>query len=153
MRKQLRRSIIITAAVIMLLVLIAPAAFASGGNYHKVRYGETLYSIGRQYGVRANTLAKVNNLYNPNYIYAGQVLYVPTHNNNGYGYGHNNGYNNHNRYNNHYGSNSHRVVRGETLSSIAYRYGTSVWAIAKHNNIYNTNHIYAGQVLYIPSGY
>lgn len=45
----------------------------------------------------------------------------------------------------------HVVQYGETLGRIAARYGTNVWAIAAANNIYNLNHIYAGQVLLIPS--
>jgi len=46
----------------------------------------------------------------------------------------------------------HVVQYGETLLRIAARYNTNVWAIAAANNIYNLNHIYAGQVLLIPSG-
>ncbi|MGQ9909719.1 MAG: LysM peptidoglycan-binding domain-containing protein [Candidatus Flexifilum sp.] len=46
----------------------------------------------------------------------------------------------------------HVVQYGETLSRIAARYGVNMWSIAAANNIYNLNHIYAGQVLLIPSG-
>lgn len=45
----------------------------------------------------------------------------------------------------------HTVQRGETLSSIARRYGTTVQAIAQANRITNVNLIYAGQQLAIPS--
>ncbi|MBC7242284.1 MAG: LysM peptidoglycan-binding domain-containing protein, partial [Anaerolineae bacterium] len=42
----------------------------------------------------------------------------------------------------------YHVVRwGETLWSIARLYGTTPWAIAALNGIYNLNLIYAGQVL------
>ena len=51
-------------------------------TYHKVQYGETLYSIGRQYGVNPQRIAEVNGLYNPDHIYAGQVLYIPCGGNN-----------------------------------------------------------------------
>ncbi len=44
----------------------------------------------------------------------------------------------------------HRVQYGETLGSIAHKYGVTVWAIAQANGIYNLNLIYAGQVLLIP---
>ena len=44
----------------------------------------------------------------------------------------------------------HRVRRGETLSGIALRYGTTVNEIARFNNIYRNNYIVAGQVLKIP---
>jgi LysM repeat protein len=43
----------------------------------------------------------------------------------------------------------HIVVRGDTLSKIAARYGSSVAAIAKANNIANPNVIYVGQKLCI----
>ena len=44
---------------------------------------------------------------------------------------------------------THKVVRGDTLSALAKKYGTTVNAIAKLNNIKNVNRIYVGQVLYI----
>lgn len=44
---------------------------------------------------------------------------------------------------------THKVVRGDTLSALARKYGTTVNAIAKLNNIKNVNLIYVGQVLYI----
>ena len=44
---------------------------------------------------------------------------------------------------------THKVVKGDTLSAIAKKYGTTVSAIAKLNNIKNVNLIYVGQVLYI----
>lgn len=46
----------------------------------------------------------------------------------------------------------HIVQRGETLAQIAYRYGTTVQAIAALNNITNPNLIYVGQCLQIPGG-
>lgn len=44
---------------------------------------------------------------------------------------------------------THKVVRGDTLSALARKYGTTVNAIAKLNNIKNVNLIYVGQVLTI----
>ena len=44
---------------------------------------------------------------------------------------------------------THKVVKGDTLSAIAKKYGTTVDAIAKLNNIKNANLIHVGQVLYI----
>lgn len=44
----------------------------------------------------------------------------------------------------------HRVKRGETLSKIAARYGTSVQAIANANNIRTKSVIHSGQKLRIP---
>lgn len=45
----------------------------------------------------------------------------------------------------------YRVRRGDTLSGIARRYGTSVQALAWANHLRNPHRIYAGQVLYIPA--
>lgn len=51
---------------------------AGGGSYHTVRTGETLYSIGRLYGVNPYSIAAANGLPNPNYIQWGQVLTIPS---------------------------------------------------------------------------
>ena len=39
---------------------------------------------------------------------------------------------------------THKVVRGDTLSEIAQKYGTTVSYLAKLNNIKNVNLIYVG---------
>lgn len=44
------------------------------------------------------------------------------------------------------------VKRGDTLFSIARRYGVPLADLAAHNGIVNPNRIYAGQVLRIPAG-
>lgn len=156
MFKRVRTIGAISILVILLLALTVSVAAASGGNYHTVRYGETLFSIGRYYGVNPYHIAEVNGLPNPNCIYAGQKLLIPS-----YGYqdgrcyggcyddvqydgGYDGGYG--------HGSNYHKVRRGETLTSIAYYYGVSPWAIARANHIYNLDRIYVGQVLHIPYG-
>ena len=45
--------------------------------------------------------------------------------------------------------NTYTVVRGDTLSHIALRFGTTVSYLARLNNIRNVNLIYVGQVLKI----
>lgn len=47
---------------------------------------------------------------------------------------------------------THVVKPGESLSSIAARYGTTVSALAQANGITNPNHLAIGQVLTIPAG-
>ncbi|MBI5931607.1 MAG: LysM peptidoglycan-binding domain-containing protein [Chloroflexi bacterium] len=44
---------------------------------HVVQIGEHLASIARLYGLRWTTIARANNLQNPNQIYAGQQLIIP----------------------------------------------------------------------------
>jgi len=114
----------------------------SGGVYHTVRYGEYLSNIAVYYGVTVQAILQANpHIYNPNLIYAGMVLYIPS----GYyyppvpPYG-TGGYC---RY-------QHYVSYGENLSSISAWYGVSPWAVAQANNIYNLNYIYAGMYLCIP---
>ena len=46
----------------------------------------------------------------------------------------------------------HVVQRGETMWSIATRYGTTVQAIAQANGLANPRYVYVGQRLAIPIG-
>lgn len=163
MKKYFKKSLLIAVLVVALLAVTVSVAFASGGTYHRVSYGETLFSIGRYYGVNPYAIADANDLYNPNHIYAGQVLYIPSYhhydgcnyNCDGYQDGYYDGYYDGcydcTDYYDGYAPNHHVVAYGETLTSIAYYYGISPWALAQANRIYNLNRIYAGQVLYIPS--
>ncbi len=113
---------------------------APGGTY-TVRLGDNLSSIAARHGTTVNAIVQANNLRNPNYIYAGQRLVIPGGTSGGGG-GQSGG-----------GSAQTYVVRrGDTLASIAYRYGTTVWAIASANGLANPNYIYPGQTLRIPSG-
>jgi len=46
-------------------------------TFHTVRYGETLFALSRLYGVNPWAIARTNGLFNPNIIFAGQVLCIP----------------------------------------------------------------------------
>lgn len=46
---------------------------------------------------------------------------------------------------------THRVRRGETLGSLAERYGTSVQVLVRLNGIRNPNRIHAGRLLQLPA--
>jgi LysM repeat protein len=117
---------------------------SGGGSVHVVRYGETLSSIAYRHGTTASAIASANGLRNPNYIYAGQRLTIPGR---GGGGGSSRGGGSAPS-----GGSVHVVRRGETLSRIAYRYGTTASAIAAANGLRNPNFIYVGQRLRIPSG-
>lgn len=113
-----------------------------GGNcvaYHTVTYGQTLSGIAAWYGISAHSLAHANDITNYNHIYSGQSLCVP-------------------------GWSAppppppsggvwHWVTYGDTLSNIAWRYGTTIWAIMSANNLTSANRILVGTKLWIPSGY
>ncbi len=143
----MRRLVLILGLALLLQLVLVPASSAapppSGGFWHHVRYGETLFSIGRLYGVNAYTICHANGLKNCNHIWAGQSLWVPADM-----YPHP-GPVPHPRP--HPGCGAYHTVHyGQTLYGIGRHYGVSPWAIAAANGIYNLNRIYAGQRLCIP---
>lgn len=99
---------------------------------YTVKKGDTLSSIAKKYGITVEQLINVNNIRNPNLIYIGQVLKIPTESN----------INDMNHI-------LYKVRRGNTLYQIARRYNTSIAQIVKLNRISNPNLIYAGQILRI----
>ncbi|MQB00476.1 MAG: LysM peptidoglycan-binding domain-containing protein [Actinobacteria bacterium] len=103
---------------------------ASAGSY-RVRAGDTLSSIASRYKTTVTRLVRMNNISDPNLIVVGRRLRVP-----GGGPG----------------TRTHSVRAGETLSSIAGRYKTSVGRIARMNRISNVNFISIGQKLKVPGG-
>jgi len=131
-------------------------------GYHYVRSGETLLCIARAYGVSAWAIANQNWLYYPFILYPGQRLAIPNV-----------------PYQNppgptcvpQFGGGTpppitptptptpisgstcrayYQVRYGDTLYAIAWRYGTTVAAIAAKNHLTNPNWIWAGQWLCIP---
>lgn len=137
MSKRSKLSVLVALVLAVLVVGSAAtpvSAAPSERTIHVVRRGETLYSIARSYGVNMWDIARANGIANPNRIYAGQRLVIPTGYTSGEGYT----------------GRVHVVRRGETLYRIALNYGVSMWAIVRANNIANPNAIYAGQRLVIP---
>ena len=134
--RKLPSSLTVTAislVLILALSLVAQPAYAQG-QVHIVQAGETLSSIAARYGTTPQAIASANNLANANYIYAGQRLAIPS----GGGAAASGG--------------THTVARGETLSSIAARYGTTVVALVRANGLASANMIYVGQRLTIAGG-
>ncbi|MCS7261062.1 MAG: LysM peptidoglycan-binding domain-containing protein [Anaerolineae bacterium] len=101
-----------------------------------VQRGDTLYSIARRFGVSIWQLVSLNNIPNINLIYVGQVLIIPAPGPTPPGPGPT--------------PTQYIVQYGDTLFSIARRFGVNVWRLASYNNISNPNYIRAGQVLLIP---
>lgn len=61
-----------------IFLLLCSGVLACGhGLYHQVRPGETLSSIGQQYGVSYQEIARLNNIRNPDRIEVGQRLRIP----------------------------------------------------------------------------
>jgi LysM repeat protein len=136
MKRAMGISLLCVIALVLGFVMpvsAAPADLAAPA-WHWVQPGETLFSIGRMYGVSPWNIASANRLANPNQIYVGQRLYVP----NNYGGGWTPGC-----------GSTYVVQSGDTLYSISRAYGVSPWSIAMANGIYDLNRIYVGQRLYL----
>ncbi len=95
-------------------------------SVHIVQSGENLSGIAAKYGTTYQSLAGLNGLSNPNYIYVGQQLKVSGSVSN---------------------SRSYSVQYGDTLSGIANKLGTSYQSLASLNGLSNPNLIYPGQQL------
>lgn len=139
--KKLSTTLMITALLLGLAPVppAFPAAHAQVGSpdrvAHTVAWGETLFSLARQYGTTVNAICEANNLTDPTSIYAGQRLVIPTN----------------------YVPTApveleatHTVQPGENLYRIALKYDVTVRALVQLNGLYNPDQVRAGQQLSIP---
>ncbi|HIE37639.1 MAG TPA: LysM peptidoglycan-binding domain-containing protein [Anaerolineales bacterium] len=150
----MRRAVSIVGAVLLLTLALQPVAAAPAEwtilGYHVVRPGETLFCIGRAYGVDPWAIAFQNGIVNVNLIYPGLVLAIPAA----------------------YATLSpgpvctpqfgwhpsypctcaayYTIVSGDTLTRISWMFGVSPWRIAECNGIFDLNYIRAGDTLCIP---
>jgi len=117
------------------------AGVVVGGTTYVVRWGDTLFSISLKFGTTVDAIKEANGL-TSDFIIVGQELIIPVDGTVPPGMvpppaG---------------GPTIHIVQPGENLFRISLRYGTTVDAIAKANNIVNPWFIYVGQELKIPTG-
>lgn len=132
------RFFVVVAASLLACFVTLPA-FADAPTIHTVAWGETLYSIARTYGVTPQAVANANGITVNSWVYAGTVLKIPA------------------------GTSSaasipvttpsgfYTVRAGDTLFSIATRFGTTVDAISAANNLPANGVLYVGWSLRIPS--
>ncbi len=116
-------------AVVRAVASYAGVTYKQAGdstNTYVVSKGDTLWGIARKYGVSVEELKNKNNL-TSNSLSIGQVLLIP-------------GSDNTHEY--------YTVNKGDTLYSIAKRYGTSVSALKEINNL-SSNNLSVGQKLKI----
>ncbi len=102
--------------------------------------GDTLAAIARRYGTTVEELARLNNIANPNMISLGQQLIVPAAGGGGTETG---GTSTGERQ-------TYFVQSGDTLLSIARRFGVTVAQLQAANSIADPDRIYPGQELVIP---
>lgn len=141
----MRRSygVICIIAIVAMLMVAAPASAApeaaplatgggSGcGQFYTVRWGDTLYRIAVRFGTSVTALMNLNGIANPNKIISGQTICIKPGGSVPWGF-------------------LYTIKRGDTLYSIAARYGWSVAYLASVNHIANPNRIVAGTVILIP---
>jgi LysM repeat protein len=127
------------ALLLFAIVGITPAA-AEGG--YVVQAGDTLASIAQRYGITLTDLAQTNGLTWDAWVYVGQQLSIPGQSTPAAAP------------TNRYGSSSgvYIVQQGDTLYSIARRYGLSAAELKAANSLANTDFIFGGQQLIIPGG-
>lgn len=97
------------------------------GTY-TVQPGDTLSGIATKYGTTYQTLSAINGIGDPNQIWPGQVLKVTGTASQ---------------------ESTYYVQAGDTLSSIASKFGTTVSNLVSINHISNPNVIYVGQKIYV----
>ena len=110
---------------------------ATNPSTYTVQRGDWIYALARRFGVSVAALLAANPGINPNVLYPGQVLNIPS------------------------GSaapvdppapsgNTYTVQPGDTLFTIAVRFKTTTMALQIANKLANPNFISPGQVLTIP---
>ncbi|HSB00964.1 MAG TPA: LysM peptidoglycan-binding domain-containing protein [Anaerolineales bacterium] len=135
--KKFLQLFVLIAMLLTSLAFTSPAFAAGCGTSVTVVSGDTLRKIADRCGTTVSALRLANpEIGNGNLIFPGQVLLLPgaiLYGNNGY--------------------DTYIIARGDTLKSLAIRFGTSVGTLLSLNgNITNANVIYEGQRLVVPSG-
>ena len=133
----MQRLIVALFLAVLLIAAASPIAWAQGVT-HTVKTGETLSGIAQGYGVSQQAIIDANGIGNASLIYTGQRLVIPgaAEDTAGQPAALVNG--------------EHVVSAGETLASIAIRYGVSMQALAEANALSDPSRIAAGQRLTIP---
>ena len=111
---------------------------------HRVRHGDTLWAIGRRYGVSVNLIAKANNIRSHQRLRRGRTLIIPISGSytrfaraeKGRG-----------RRSSRRGLIRHRVKPGETAGHIAERYGVTVAQLRRWNGLNRKATIRAGKTI------
>jgi len=129
------RSTLAIFVVFLFVAALLPTVSLAEDIIHVVQPGETLFRISQRYSVDMELIAQANNISNLSQIYSGQELTIPDL------------------------SEAvenpliaaepirHVIQPGETLASIANKYGLTVQQLAQINNIANPDRILRGDTL------
>ncbi|MEA3377740.1 MAG: LysM peptidoglycan-binding domain-containing protein [Chloroflexota bacterium] len=112
----------------------ATTAPSTGPTTYVVQEGDNLFRIARQYGTTEEAIAEANGIANPQLIYVGQELTIPTGD----------------AQQPSPGGTTYVVQPGDNLFRIALRYNMDWRQLADYNGIANPANIYVGQVIQIP---
>ena len=110
------------------------ASNSNAGNTSSVYYvksGDTLSEIASKFGTNYQTLASLNNIANPNYLYVGQAIKVPGNNGTGVAT-----------------SRTYVVKAGDSFWLIANKLGLNMATLASANGLSLSSVIHPGQVLH-----
>jgi murein DD-endopeptidase MepM/ murein hydrolase activator NlpD len=136
---------VLLAVVVLLLASLCFAVAVAAQEptpeppIYEVQPGDTLFTIAQRFGTTVEALVATNGIEDPSLINVGQKLVIPTaqpelvpapepaaH------------------------SRVHPVHPGETLPALAFRYGTTVWALREDNALHRLGLLLPGQELTIP---
>lgn len=129
--------------LILLLVFAAPATAQDPTpepEVYTVQAGDTLFSIAQRFGSTVEAIAAANDIANPSLISPGQKLIIPTAEQSPLLSARAEG-----------NSRVHPIRPGEVLPALAFRYGTTVWALCAENDLNRLGLLWPGQELSIPS--
>ena len=119
------------------LLALAVVSTAGAPSVIRIQPGDTVWELARKHGTTESALRSLNDLPGNGTIYAGRTLRISSGGGGSTGTAR--------------AAGTHQVVRGETLSHLAMRYGLSQSSIASANGL-SGGRIYAGSTLTIPGG-
>jgi murein DD-endopeptidase MepM/ murein hydrolase activator NlpD len=133
-----QKTVVLLAALLLVMTSVALAQAQSSDppetTVHAVQRGETLLSIAQEYGTTVDAITHANGIADPRRIYVGQQLVIPERGE---------------------GTDTMELVpyvvqAGDTVSSIARRYGITWQTLVHVNSLLSPNAIYPGLVIQVP---